>query len=90
MNILGAHIECWEADDSGNEFYDKMVDILRLIEEYLVDAAVDTNKERAGSIWGGSSVRISFSLFLLSHLNEYYNVQVLFRISISSLNPLLL
>jgi hypothetical protein len=25
------HTECWEADDNGNEFYDKTVDTLRLI-----------------------------------------------------------
>jgi hypothetical protein len=62
---LGGHIECWEADDSDSEFYDKMVETLRAIGGYLLDAAVDATQESAGSNWGGSTVSIPLSLFMV-------------------------
>lgn len=46
---LAGHIECWERDDSGDSFYNKMVQTLKDISGFAIDAAVEAN---ATDDWG--------------------------------------
>ncbi|KAF7881472.1 hypothetical protein EAF00_011841 [Botryotinia globosa] len=39
-----SHIECWEADDSGGSFYSELVQTLKDISKFSIDAAVRANE----------------------------------------------
>ncbi|KAF7952695.1 hypothetical protein EAE96_005926 [Botrytis aclada] len=47
--FLAGHIECWEADDGGNSFYNRMVQTLKDISDFSIEAAVNAN---AADDWG--------------------------------------
>ncbi|KAF5875503.1 uncharacterized protein Bfra_003957 [Botrytis fragariae] len=47
--FLAGHIECWEADDSGNSFYNRMVQTLKDISDFSIEAAVNAN---SADDWG--------------------------------------
>ncbi|KAF7877714.1 hypothetical protein EAF04_001385 [Stromatinia cepivora] len=54
---LAGHIECWEADDSDDSsLYNKMVQGLRDIAQFAIDAAVQATEagDSGAGAWGGS------------------------------------
>ncbi|KAF7870189.1 uncharacterized protein EAF02_009379 [Botrytis sinoallii] len=46
---FAGHIECWEQDDSGDSFYNRMVQTLKDISDFAIDAAVKAN---SADDWG--------------------------------------
>ncbi|THV47514.1 hypothetical protein BGAL_0305g00010 [Botrytis galanthina] len=46
---FAGHIECWERDDSGDSFYNKMIQTLKDISDFAIDAAVAAN---SADDWG--------------------------------------
>ncbi|TGO84792.1 hypothetical protein BPOR_0465g00060 [Botrytis porri] len=46
---FAGHIECWEADDSGDSFYNRMVQTLKDILDFSIEAAVNAT---AADDWG--------------------------------------
>ncbi|TGO31648.1 hypothetical protein BHYA_0456g00010 [Botrytis hyacinthi] len=47
--FLAGHIECWEADDSGDSFYSRLTQTLNDISDFSIEAAVNAN---AADDWG--------------------------------------